>query len=180
MRRASLVLCLTLLPTVAHAETTYSLGFGVRFIAMEASRAGGMGLTLGATLGSERTKLLGEVDIGVLTSEGIPLGSYQGARLGLRKRIATFEHAPSFDLMIDSGAGVEHDSLTGARSIVRGYGFLGWLMQIQSRCSFAMRAEVSPMVADEAVVRAVCRGTCTSSADAPFDLTIAMFGSFVW
>jgi hypothetical protein len=180
MRRAWLVLWLTLIPTVAHAETTYSLGFGVRFIAMEASRAGGMGLTFGATVGTKRAKLLGEVDLGVLTSDGIPLGSYEGARLGLRTRIATFEQDPSFDLMLDSGVGVEHDSLTEAPSITRGYGFLGWLMQIQKSCSMAMRVEVSPMVDNEAVVRAVCRGTCTSSADAPFDLTIALFGSFVW
>ena len=172
-------------PQAALAPHVYAFALHVR--TSDIRGAGGFGFNLGYRIGGGRWQALGEVGVGELRSRGAWLGLYGRAQLGARFLAATLSTTGNYaaDFVLDAGGGAEREWLDEAIHVDRAYAFGGWGMQLRmpSRRSFevTLRVVVSPRLEDPSALRVICRGTCTSSDEAPADLGIdLLFGLAAW
>jgi hypothetical protein len=87
-----------------------------------------------------------------------------------------------FDLLFEAGVGLDHDSIAN-ETLNKPYAYVGWMTHIHFSehrgFAFGLRAEASSKLSDPMTLTAICRGTCTGSNDAPFDLAVVVTGGVV-
>jgi hypothetical protein len=116
------------------------------------------------------------------------IGGFANARLGARLLAVGTERSRDIpigvDLVLDAGVGEGVYWLSHAGWVDRPHAFVGWGSVLSGRrhaVHLELRVAVSPHLDDPTALRAICRGTCTGTSDAPADITMQfVFGVVSW